>query len=315
VALLVANAAAGLPQLGNGDYASGLASGDMSWAGPWTVLPTAYQDIATTYPLEQRRPLVASWPNLSFSSLHLPSTSDHFCLAAFVTTPDDNSRSVSNASVDYLAMHDPHVGQRNLHIVTTPGAGEIHRFPWPRTIVIDFWNSDEDERTVDLTFVPQGFVGQLAIAMSTINEGVGARTSGLAETGSEHLSTSMGEHWYLWSSEVSQVLEDRESRLQLVEGHVLGQRAAEELLRSRIAQIEHLDRTRLWTTAASWRSSQAAFHDVRIPGRDRVVAAITFLPEELVAGRPATLHVIQRTQAAIVGGSTFLIMEGKAQGR
>jgi hypothetical protein len=310
VALLIASAAGGLPLLDDGDYASGLASGDDSWIGGWIALPPQwYQDIASSSgPLEQRRPLVASWPNLLFSNLGLPATSDHYCLAAFVSAPDDPRVPTVNQSVDQLAMLDPHVGQRNLHLVTGSGAAQRHIGNWPRTVIIDFWNAARGDGVVELEFISDGFEGELSLVMSSLNDGRAMRTTGLDEVALGTAPDPIADHWERWAREVRRVREDPDPAREALKRCEDSQREFAELqLTRRVAQLAELDLDRIWITPAMRPGSASVFHDVKLPRHGRAVAALTIMPTTVDRERPARLHVVQRSGASIVGGSTFLI--------
>ena len=110
--------------------------------------------------LDVRTPQVVEY-DLDFSTLGLPSTHTHACLAAFVTTPSDPITSVST-NLDQLTMSDKHVAHRNTHLVavppspgTEPGSSQYA----PQTVLIDFHNATEREAGADLIFRLHAFPG------------------------------------------------------------------------------------------------------------------------------------------------------------
>jgi hypothetical protein len=171
VLLLWADATMALPPLPSG-YAGHINSGDTSnwlagsswhFVDPTTPYRTPLND------LDVRTPQVVEY-DLDFSTLGLPSTDTHVCLATFVIGGTDQI-STNITDLNQLTMSDKHVAHRNLHLVTVPGGGDTPpkggRHLPPKTVVLDCHNPFEDEALMDLVFDQSFFPGQVALILPT----------------------------------------------------------------------------------------------------------------------------------------------------
>jgi hypothetical protein len=284
VALLVAPCGAGLPWLGNPNYSSGVAAGNLNWAGgSWfPVGPVRTPAV----PVDARNPLVVSWQDVTFGSLGLPNTDTHICAAAFVTSPDD-LRQVASNSVDQLAMTDPHVAQRNMHVIHP-------HFGMPRAFVVDVWNQTPNDTTVDVELVAHDYTGEVSLVTSTINRGEGP--AGLTVLRPAHLDEfddpSVKEHWREWKARATD-LADSDSP------------PSDPFLLAQIEQLRRLDFNFAWAALCE-PDRPAAFRGVGLRARDRMVAAIVLHPGA-EAGPEAALSVLQRDEAGNASGSTFRV--------
>ena len=169
ILLLWADATMALPPLPSG-YAAHINSGDTSnWlaGSSWNFVDTTSPYRTPLNDLDVRTPQVVEY-DLDFSTLGLPSTDTHVCLATFVIGGTDQI-STNITDLNQLTMSDKHVAHRNLHLVTVSGGGDTPKrggqiLP-PRTVLLDCHNPFEDEALMDLVFDQTHFPGQVALIL------------------------------------------------------------------------------------------------------------------------------------------------------
>src|SRR5208282_1967900 len=169
VLLLWADASMALPPLPTG-YASNINGGiTTSWVAgsSWNFVDPSSPFRTPPDDLDVRTPQVVEY-DLDFSTLGLPSTDTHVCLAAFVIGGTDQITS-TNTNLNQLTMSDKHVAHRNLHLVTVPGGGGTEPagggpLP-PRTVLLDCHNPFAEQLVTDLVFDRTHFPGQLALVL------------------------------------------------------------------------------------------------------------------------------------------------------
>ena len=74
------------------------------------------------------------------------------------------------------------------------------------------------------------------------------------------------------------------------------------ILHSQVKQLDSLNLDRFWLAYCE-PGARVTLGGVRLPARQRAVAALTIHPAEPDPG--AVLHVVQRAETGVIGGSTF----------
>ncbi len=310
VLLLVADASAGLPAL-PANYASHINSGDSSAAwlagSAWRFVDSASPYRTLNRDLDVRTPQVVEY-QLDFSTLGLPMTHDHVCLAAFTTTPGDQITSV-NTSLDQVTMSDKHIVHRNVHLVpvgSTPGTepGTLRMFP--QTMLLDFHNASPKRSVVDLVFDRAHFPGEIALTLpksiefADPNRAVTDFTEVPRDAFKEFFHEEVGR----WFERVGELIER------------FGEKLAgdpDDLPRSRSSKkLANLDRSRIYH-AGTGLPTPTIRGAVLSPGGMFTIGITIHVPPNSKPGDSYRLDVIQRDAATIKGGSSYVIAVAKPQ--
>jgi hypothetical protein len=327
VCLLITDAAAGLPPL-PASWATHINAGDTStawlsgsnwhFADPVTPYRTPPADV------DVRTPQVVEFPT-DFASLSLPLGHEHVCAAAFVTATGDSISSV-DTSLDNVTMHDKHVAHRNLHLVaagakpsTEGGEGYDQE---PQTFLIEFHNPGHKRAKFELVFDKTGFPGALAVALPpAVLDQTAQGLDGFELVdhagGWAGFRARLGE----WIEELGELVEELGERIEQlgeaieedeleVEDERPDRRSAPHRAAKRIAQ---LDRER---TLVADKAETATLKGVEIEPGAPITAAITVeAPSTAAPGDSFRFDVLQRSNGAILGGSTYVIAVTKADAR
>lgn len=311
VLLLVADASAGLPPLPV-NYASHINSGDTSAAwlasSNWRFVDPASPYRTLNRDLDVRTPQVVEY-QLDFSTLGLPATHDHVCLAAFSTTPGDQITSV-NINLDQVTMADKHIVHRNVHLVpvgSTPGTepGTFHLFP--QTMLLDFHNVSLERSVVDLVFDRKNFPGEVALTFPKHIEFANPKLAVAdfkvikRDAFSEFLHEEVGR----WFERVGELIERFGERL-------VGDPSDDRPGAHRAKKVAALDRTRIYQAEKGLRAP-AVRGAVLPPGGMFTLAITVQPPSNAKPGDSYRLDVIQRDSSTIKGGSSYVIVIAEPQ--
>lgn len=308
VLLLQADASAALPNLpvdwkvhvNAADVSSAwLAGSGWAFVDPMIPYRTPHAD------LDVRTPQVVEYQS-TFGSFNLPLGHDHVCLAAFVTAPGDT---IASALVDLnqVTMTDRHVAHRNIHLV---GAGlkpilingKRGRQPQPETFVIDFHNPTKDDARFDLVFDRRHFPGHLSVILPKLRELANPDRSlqGFRIQKRRALDLSVRDALDNW-------LDHTGRRLEELEAYRDGEPMTQEWVNRRIRGFSSLDPARV--LVADDGAAASSINRIKIRARRQITAAITIqAPEHSHPGDRFRLDVLQRSGAALVGGSTYVIV-------
>jgi len=315
VLLLAADAAVGVPAL-PGDYATRITSADTSgWlAGTgWRFVDTMTPYRTIIADLDVRTPQVVEY-SLDFSTLGLPSTHDHVCLAAFVTAAGDQLTSIST-SVDQLAMVDKHVAQRNTHLVTVPmGGGTVpgqSAGASPQTVLVDVHNAHAKETVADLVFDCTHFPGRLAVALPK-HIAFADRDVALEEfhtVATTAQPQSQGGVFDVLHRSVGAWLEKLEDEIErigeAIEDFFEGPED-EAKQRRHVKKLASIDRTRSYVAKSG--SARPTIRGVRLGPHAALTLSFTLeVPPNAAPGDKYRLDVIQRRGTVIAGGCGYVI--------
>jgi len=306
VLLLVTDASAGLPPL-PANYATHINSGDTSAAwlagSNWRFVDPASPYRPLNRDLDVRTPQVVEY-QLDFSTLGLPATHDHVCLAAFTTTPGDQITS-TNTNLDQVTMTDKHIVHRNVHLVpvgSTPGTEPGTFRLLPQTIVLDVHNASSERSVVDLVFDRKNFPGEVALTLPTHIEFVKPKVAVAdfkvikRDAFSDFLHNEIGR----WFEQVGEVIERFGERL-------AGDTSDDGTEARRAKKISTLDRTHIYQAEKGLPSP--AVRGVILPAGGMFTLALTVhAPSDAKPGDSYRLNVIQRDASTIKGGSTYVIV-------
>lgn len=307
VLLLVADASAGLPAL-PANYTSHINSVDASagWLGPnWLFVDplTPYRTLPGS--LDVRTPQVVEY-DFDFSSLGLPSTHDHVCLAAFVTNASDPI-TTTTASLDAATMADNNICHRNTHLVAvppspqTPRGGVQYR---PQTILIDFHNAGRKQTSADFVFDSRLFPGRVAVALPGKIAFADKKTA-LAAFGVVPKAKFTGPLQRAAGSWFDAVKKFSSAKTSEVKVRKVP-RAVDLRVQSRLARAAGLDMSQLLVPREV--SAVSAIHGVTMAAGAKMTLAITLqMPAGAKPGDRYRFDVMQRNGNAIVGGSTYVI--------
>jgi hypothetical protein len=298
VLLLATDASVTLPALPPG-YASHIAAGDTSaaWLGSdWHFVDPAAPYRVLPGDLDVRTPQVVEY-SFDFSSLGLPATHQHVCLAAFVTTPLD-PLTATEPSLDLLTMGDKHVAHRNTHLValgarpgTVPAGAGAHG----TAMVVTFHNPLEETVLADLVFDRSHFPGAFGLLLPPL------ASIGAGEQALDGFGMVKGDR-----SPLHETLKEWLSRIAGHDDPCGRHRLPDRLLR-RVAKLDHDH-----VLQAREGSRMAMVRRVRIPARGSIPAAIVLRsPDGAKAGDRYRLDVMQRQGERVVGGSTYVIAIAK----
>jgi hypothetical protein len=310
VLLLWADASMALPPLPAG-YASHINGVDTTnWVAgsSWHFVDPSSPFRTPPRDLDVRTPQVVEY-NLDFSTLGLPLTDTHVCLAAFVTAGTDQITS-TNTNLDQLVMSDKHVAHRNLHLVTVPGGGGTQPpgggpLP-PKTVLLDCHNPFAEELLVDLVLDRTHFPGRLAWVLP--KDITFAGPSANLQTGQpdfhivEQRKFAEGFHHAVgtWLERVGEAIvrlgEDVENEWQESPKHPS----------RHMRKLATLDRSRIFVAKGT--SKTAVLQNVRIaPGAKFTLGLTIQVPAGAVQGDRYRLDAIQRQNGKILGGSSYVI--------
>lgn len=313
VLLLVADASAGLPALPP-NYASHVNAGDASAAwltgSGWRFVDPASPYRTLVRDLDVRTPQVVEY-QLDFSTLGLPSTHDHVCLAAFITNPSDQITS-TNTNLDQVTMADKHIVHRNVHLVpagSMPGTEPGTLRFLPQTMLLDFHNASPQPSIVDMVFDAVHFPGDLAITLP--------KQIGFADPKAAFSDFSIVHRESLEESLRKEVGECFERIGEFIER--LGERMADDssddmpsIRRSK--RLAGLDLSRSYHARAGM--TKPTIRGVHLSPGAKVTLGITVQPPpNAKPGANYRLDVIQREGDAIKGGSSYVIVVAEPQKR
>jgi hypothetical protein len=310
VLLLWADATMALPPLPSG-YATHINSADTSnWlaGSSWHFVdPTSPYRIPLN-DLDVRTPQVVEY-DLDFSTLGLPSTDTHVCLATFVIGGTDQI-STNITDLNQLTMSDKHVAHRNLHLVTVSGGGETpppgkRQLP-PRTVLLDCHNPFDEDALMDLVFDQTHFPGKVALILPTDIEFGGPSPNPLRGQQDfqvvEKNRFVEGFHHLVgdWLEKLGEFLER------------IGEEIAGDWDRVGMDPARHhrglkgLDPSRIFVASSS--SGKSVLQNVRMsPGAKFTLAISLQVPEGATNGDRYRLDAIQQRNGKILGGSGYYI--------
>jgi hypothetical protein len=305
VLMLVADASAGLPPL-PANYASNINAGNTSasWlaGSSWHFVDpsTPYRTLPGS--LDVRTPQVVEY-DFDFSTLGLPSTHTHVCLAALITTGTDQINS-SNTDLDQLAMSDKHVCQRNTHLIAVPpGGGQTPRQGskyLPQTILVDFHNALDKDTVADFVLDSSRFPGRVA---AVLPKGISFVNSAAALADFQTIPQNVfAEDLHFAIGRLIEQIGEPLVRIgEKMEGMTVAARRQRQL--NNLAQ---LDRSRIFVPHTL--GGTPAIKGVKISARSKLTLAFTLdMPAGTKPGDRYRLDIIQQSGAKIVGGSTYVI--------
>jgi hypothetical protein len=309
VLLLVADASAGLPPL-PANYALHINAGDTSAAwlagSAWRFVDPATPYRALTRDLDVRTPQVVEY-QLDFSTLGLPMTHDHVCLAAFTTAPGDQIGS-ANTILDQVTMSDKHIAHRNVHLVpigSTPGTEPGTLRFYPQTMLLDFHNASPNRAVVDLVFDRAHFPGELALTLPKKIEFADPihAVSDFTVVSRDAFREFFHEEVGRWFERVGELLERF--------GERLAGEPSDDLPESRRSKrLASLDRSRIYHAEAGL--AAPTIRGAVLPAAGMFTIGITVhVPPGSKPGDSYRLDVIQRDAATIKGGSSYVIAVAK----
>lgn len=305
VLLLAADASAGLPALPAG-YATHINSGDTSSAwlagSGWRFVDSSSPYHSLSRDLDVRTPQVVEY-QLDFSTLGLPATHDHVCLAAFISTPGDQITSTST-NLDQVTMSDKHIAHRNLHLVavgSTPGTepGTFHLSP--QTMLLDFHNTLGRGSVVDLVFDRRNFPGEVVLTLPQAVQFADPKAA-VADFQVVHRDRFAD----LLHREIGRWLEKVGELVERVGEELAGDSSDDVARVRRSRKLATLDRSRIFV--ADKDQVVPTVRGVRLERGGKFTVGITIhVPPDAKPGDSYRLDVLQREGNIIRGGSSYVI--------